>query len=233
MKDIIAIITARGGSKRIPRKNIKDFFGKPMLSYAINACKESEVFSDIMVSTDCEEIAAVAKEYGANVPFMRSEKTSDDFANTCDVLEEVINTYKNKGQEFRYLCCIYPCAPFLSGQTLKEAYTQLISGDNDALQPVCRFQIPIEWAMKIENGYLVPNDREAQLIRSQDLIPKYYDAGMFYFIKTSVLLKEKTLIPAKTIAYVMNEKEVQDIDTIEDWEMAELKYKLLMGRKNG
>jgi len=229
MKNAIAIITARGGSKRIPKKNIKDFFGKPMLSYAINACKDSGIFSGIMVSTDSEEIAEVARNSGANIPFMRSLKTADDFATTFDVLEEVINNYKKKGQEYNYVCCIYPCVPFLSGQTLQNAYNQLIASDNDALQPVCKFPVPIEWAMRIENGVLVPNDRKAQLIRSQDLAPKYFDVGMFYMIKTAVLLKEKSLTPPKTMAYIMDEHEVQDIDTIDDWIMAEKKYKLVKG----
>jgi N-acylneuraminate cytidylyltransferase len=229
MQNIIAIITARGGSKRIPKKNIKEFFGKPMLSYAINACKDSRIFSEIMVSTDSDEIAEVARNSGAQVPFMRSPKTADDFATTFDVLEEVINNYKNKEQEFNYLCCIYPCVPFLSGQTLQSAYNQLIESDNDALQPVCKFPVPIEWAMKIENGILVPNDRKAQLIRSQDLTPKYFDVGMFYMIKTAVLLKEKSLTPTKTMAYIMDEREVQDIDTVDDWHIAEIKYKLVKG----
>ena len=229
MKNIIAIITARGGSKRIPKKNIKEFFGKPMLSYAINACKDSDVFSEIMVSTDSDEIAEVAKKNGAHIPFMRSQKTADDFATTFDVLEEVISNYKKEGQDFDHVCCIYPCVPFLSGQTLQNAYNQLIESDNDALQPVCKFPVPIEWAMKIENGILVPNDRKAQLIRSQDLTPKYFDVGMFYMIKTAVLLKEKSLTPPKTMAYIMDEREVQDIDTADDWKIAEMKYKLVKG----
>jgi N-acylneuraminate cytidylyltransferase len=223
----IAIIAARGGSKRIPKKNIKDFFGKPMLSYAINACKDAGIFSEIMVSTDSDEIAEIAKNYGAKVPFMRSQKTSDDFASTYDVLEEVITNYKNCGLNFDYICCIYPCVPFLSGQILKDAYNQFITSRNDALLPVCKFSVPIEWAMKIEDGILIPSDRKAQLIRSQDLIPKYFDVGMFYMIKSVILLKEKSLGPTKTMAYIMNERYVQDIDNMEDWAMAELKYKLI------
>jgi N-acylneuraminate cytidylyltransferase len=233
MKKTIAIITARGGSKRIPKKNIKEFFGKPMLCYAINACKDAGFFSEIMVSTDSVEIAEVAKGYGAAVPFMRSQAASDDFAATYDVVEEVINNYAERGEAFELVCCVYPCVPFLSGQTLQNAYNQLIRSDSDALQPVCKFSVPIEWAMKIENGLLVPNDRSAQLIRSQDLTPKYFDVGMFYMVKTSVMLKEKTLIPTKTMAYIMDEREIQDIDTVEDWAMAELKYKLTKGFEDG
>jgi len=229
MRNAIAIITARGGSKRIPKKNIKEFFGKPMLHYAVNACVNAGIFSEIMVSTDSDEIAKAAQDGGAQVPFMRSEKTSDDVASTFDVLEEVIAEYKMIGREFDTVCCVYPCVPFLSGQTLRNAYSQLAASDNDALLPMCRYPVPIEWAMRIENGILIPNDRAALLIRSQDIVPKYFDAGMFYIIKTTALLTEKTLVPAKTMAYIMDEREVQDIDTADDWETAELKYKLFKG----
>jgi len=233
MQNIIAIIPARGGSKRIPKKNIKDFFGKPILSYAINVCRNAGIFSEIMVSTDNNEIAEVALNNGAQVPFMRSWKTADDFATTFDVLEEVIFNYKKENREFDYVCCVYSCVPFLSGRTLQDAYHQLIASNNDALQPVCKFPVPIEWAMKIEDGLLVPNDRKAQLIRSQDLESKFFDAGMFYMIKREALFREKTLIPVKTMAYVMDEREVQDIDTIDDWKLAELKYKLIKELENG
>lgn len=222
----IAIITARGGSKRIPKKNIKEFMGKPMIAYAIEAALESKVFDEVMVSTDCGEIAEIAKRYGAKIPFLRSEKTSDDFATTFDVLEEVIEEYKKEGKEFDNLCCIYPCVPFLKAQRLNEAYEKFIESKTDALIPVCKYAVPIEWAMKIENGILIPNDREAQKIRSQDLVPKYSDAGMFYFNKTSVLLKEKSLIPPKTFGYIIDETECQDIDTPDDWKMAEIKYNI-------
>ena len=233
MQNNIAIIPARGGSKRIPKKNIKDFLGKPIITYAINACKESGIFSEIMVSTDDNEIAAIAKENGANVPFMRSAKTADDYATTYDVLEEVLCNYKQMEKEFSYVCCVYPCVPFLKSQTLQQAFNQLASTENDAVQPVCKYPIPIDWAMRIENGILVPNDRKAQLIRSQDIEPKYFDAGMFYLLETTALLNEKTITPVKTIPYIIDEQEVQDIDTIEDWNMAELKYKLLKESKNG
>lgn len=227
--NIIAIITARGGSKRIPKKNIKEFMGKPMIAYAIEAAKESGLFKEIMVSTDSDEIANVAKGYGAKVPFMRSERTSNDFATTFDVLEEVITEYKKQGFEYEDLCCIYPCVPFLTSKTLKEAYNLLKQSDADALQPVCRYPAPVEWAMKIEDGLLIPNDKKAQLIRSQDLNPKFYDVGMFYYLKTDIMLSEKTITPNKTLGYIIDELECQDIDTLDDWKSAELKYKLLRG----
>jgi len=227
--NIIAIITARGGSKRIPRKNIKEFMGKPMLAYAIDAAKKSKLFDTVMVSTDDKEIAAVAKNYGAAVPFMRSAKTSSDYAITYDVLEEVLAEYKKLNIVFDIICCIYPCVPFLTADSLQKAYNQMLSDSNDAVMPVCKYPVPIEWAMSISEGRLLPNDRATQLIRSQDLTPKYYDAGMFYFLKSDVLLKEKTLCPENTGPYIIDETECQDIDTMEDWKSAELKYKILQG----
>ncbi len=229
MKNTIAIITARGGSKRIPQKNIKPFFGKPMIGYAIEACKEAGIFSTIMVSTDSKEIAEIARSYGAKIPFMRSDRTSSDFATTYDVLEEVVTNYENKDISFDSLCCVYPCVPFLRGSTLKSAYAHFNKSTVEGVQPVCKYPVPIEWAMKIENGILVPNDHEALKLRSQDLTPKYFDVGMFYFIKTKALLEQKTLVPSKTFAYIMNENEIQDIDTMDDWNLAELKMKLMRG----
>ena len=189
----IAIIIARGGSKRIPRKNIKDFMGKPMIAYAIEAALESNVFDEVMISTDDKEIAEISKKYGAKIPFMRSAKTADDHATSFDVLDEVIKEYKKKGIEFESLCCIYPCVPFLRHGTLQKADKQF--GDANALISVCKYPSPIEWAMEIENGMLIPNDRAAQNIRSQDLTPKYFDAGMFYFCNVESLYQYGSLYP--------------------------------------
>ena len=221
----IAIITARGGSKRIPKKNIKDFMGKPMLAYAIEAAKESNLFDTIMVSTDSDEIAKVAIEYGAEVPFMRSDRTSSDTATTFDALDEVIKEYKKIGKEYETLCCIYPCVPFLKAKTLEEAYQKM--QNHDAVIPVCKYPVPIEWAMKIENDLLIPNDREAQNMRSQDIETKYFDVGMFYFCKVNSLYEHNSLTPDNLTAYIIDELECQDIDTMDDWRMAELKYKVL------
>ena len=226
---VIAIITARGGSKRIPKKNIKDFYGKPMLAYAIDAAKKAEIFNEIMVSTDSFEIAEVAKKFGASVPFMRSAKTADDYATTYDVLEEVLANYKELGKEFDYVCCIYPCVPFLSSATLLSAYNQMQKAMANAIMPVCKYPAPIEWAMRIKDGFLQPDDASKLVIRSQDLKPAFFDVGMFYFCKTKVLLEKKTLVPPETQGYIIDEKECQDIDTPDDWEMAELKYKIIRG----
>lgn len=221
----IAIITARGGSKRIPRKNIKEFMGKPMIAYAIDATVNSGIFDEIMVSTEDVEIATIAQKYGAKVPFMRSEHTANDLATTFDVINEVIVEYKKIGKIFDTLCCIYPCVPFLKAETLKSAYKKMINAD--AVIPVCKYPVPIEWAMKMECDILVPNDRNSQNMRSQDIEPKYFDAGMFYFCKTEKMYECNSLIPKKTSAYIISESECQDIDTLDDWKMAELKYKVL------
>lgn len=232
----IAIITARGGSKRIPKKNIKEFYGKPMIAYAIDAARKSGIFDEIMVSTDSVEIADIAKKYGANVPFYRSVETASDFATTYDVLEEVLLKYAGMEKVYDDVCCIYPCVPFLKSITLKEAFEQYKSSQVDGLQPVCKYPVPIEWAMRLENGLLIPNDRELQLVRSQDLVPKYFDVGMFYFCKVKALLEEKSLTPQKTSGYVIDDAECQDIDTPDDWKLAEIKYELIIkmkGSKNG
>lgn len=223
----IAIITARGGSKRIFRKNIKLFMGKPMIAYAIESALQSDIFDDVMVSTDDMEIADIAKQYGANIPFMRSEKTSGDFATTFDVIDEVINEYQKRDISFTNFCCIYPCVPFLSAQTLQNAYQQF-QGFN-ALIPVCKFSTPIEWAVRIENNVLLPYNRDAQNMRSQDLIPKYFDVGMFYFCKTKAMYQYNSLTPDNTTAFIMDEKECHDIDTLDDWIIAEIKYKIIQG----
>lgn len=221
----IAIITARGGSKRIPRKNIKPFMGKPMLAYAIEAAKGAEVFDEIMVSTDDDEIASIARANGASVPFMRSERTANDHATTVEVLEEVLSRYASSGQKFDTTCCLYPCVPFLKPSVLRSAFNLL--ADYDAVVPVCHYPVPIEWAMRIQDGCLIPNDPKSQSLRSQDLEPKYYDVGMFYYCRTSVLLQGKSLVPRRTAAFKIDEMSCQDIDTPDDWKMAEVKWRMM------
>ena len=222
---VLAIIPARGGSKRIPKKNIKEFLGKPMIAYAIEAAMKSDIFDEIMVSTDSDEIKEVVLKYGAKVPFMRSSKTASDNATTFDVIDEVIKEYKNQEKFFDTFCCIYPCVPFLKAETLKDAFAKM--DGFDGIMPVCKYPVPIEWAMRIENGLLVPNDRAAQNIRSQDIETKYFDVGMFYFCKTDKLYENNSMSPDKTAAYIIDEAQCQDIDTVEDWTVAELKYKVM------
>ncbi len=219
---MIAIITARGGSKRIPKKNIKEFMGKPMLSYAIEAALNSGIFSEVMVSTDSDEVAKVASQYGAKVPFMRSQETANDFATTKDVLNEVILEYRKRGIEFENFCCIYPCVPFLTSDILRCAYNDFISSNADCLMPVVRFSFPIQRAMRLNlDGYLEYREPENAPRRSQDLEAMYHDVGMFYFYKT------KNIDGNMIRPYEMDEAVIQDIDTMDDWKMAEMKYKLL------
>lgn len=219
---IIAVITARGGSKRIPRKNIKEFMGKPMLAYAVEAAINSDVFDEVMVSTDDAEIAEVAKKYGANVPFMRSEKTSNDYATTADVLNEVVSEYKNRGKVFDELCCIYPCVPFLTADVLKKAYEKFITSNADRLTPVVKYSFPIQRAFKVnEKGLLEYRELENATKRSQDLEAMYHDVGMFYFYKIDK-------IDSDEIAMLeMDETMIQDIDNESDWQMAEMKYRIM------
>ncbi len=223
----LALITARGGSKRIPKKNIKEFNGKPIIAYSIEAALKSGVFDEVMVSTDSEEIAEIAKKYGAKVPFLRSEATSNDYATTTDVIEEVINEYRKMGQEFEVLTCMYPTAPFITAERLKVAVETLLSSDADSLIPVVRFSYPPQRAMEIQDGCLVFRQPEYLAARSQDLVPHYHDAGQFYVTRTESFLKNRNLLLGKILPLELSELEVQDIDNEVDWKLAELKYQLI------
>jgi len=224
----IAIIPARGGSKRIPGKNIREFLGIPIIAYSIKAAINSGIFDEVMVSTDSDEIVGIAKKYGAAVPFMRSEKTSDDYATTSDVLHEVISEYKKHGKSFEWLCCSYPTAPFISAEKLRSAYKTLKKSAADALIPVVPFSFPPLRGMIIENELVKMKWPENQSIRAQDLGTMYHDSGQFYFVRTSAFLRENTLFCKKTIPMILSELEVQDIDNETDWKLAELKYKLMI-----
>lgn len=223
----LAIITARGGSKRIPRKNIKEFCGKPIIAYSIEAAIGSGVFDTVMVSTDDEEIAAIGKKYGAEVPFYRSEATANDYATTTDVLMEVIDEYEKLGEHYDMACCIYPTAPFVSADRLKEAMDKLADSDADSLIPVVGFSYPPQRAMVIEDGSLVFKYDEYLTTRSQDLEKQYHDAGQFYAFRTDSLKKNGNLLKGHILPLILEELEVQDIDTLVDWKLAELKYNLI------
>lgn len=223
----IAIITARGGSKRIPRKNIKEFCGKPILAYSIEAAVGSGIFDTVMVSTDDEEIAAIAKQYGAEVPFYRSEKTANDFATTNDVLLEVLEEYEKRGEHFDMGCCIYPTAPFVTSKKLQEAVKQLTESDADTLIPVVAFSYPPQRAMVVENDRLVFKYPEYLDSRSQDLQPHYHDVGQFYVFRTEAFKKNQKLMVGNILPMIVSELEVQDIDNLTDWKIAEMKYQLM------
>ncbi len=224
----IAIITARGGSKRIPRKNIKNFHGKPILAYSIEAAINSGVFDEVMISTEDDEIAEIAKEYGAVFPFRRSEEMADDHAMTIDVIIEVVNAYIKSGKNPESVCCIYPTAPFVTAEKLKKANSCFENSDVEAVLPVVRFSFPPQRSFIMSDGLLKYKWPENELKRSQDLEPFYHDAGQFYFIKTQAMLDQHTLVPKKTVPFILDEMEVQDIDNIDDWNMAELKYQVMV-----
>ena len=223
----LAVITARGGSKRIPRKNIKPFCGQPIITYSIKAALESGVFEEVMVSTDDEEIAENAKVAGAQVPFMRSSDTANDFATTADVIAEVLESYKQCGKVFDAVCCIYPTAPFVSAIKLKNAMQLLDEKDADSVLPVVRFSFPPQRSVIMEDGFMKFKWPEHALTRSQDLEPFYHDAGQFYCLRTESFMKQKKMVMEKTVPIEMPELEVQDIDTEEDWKIAEVKYKVM------
>ncbi len=223
----LAIIPARGGSKRIHKKNIKFFLDKPIISYSIEAALSSGLFDEVMVSTDDEEIAEVALSFGAKVPFFRSKKNSDDYATTIDVITEAINEYRKIGEEFEYTCCIYPCAPLLTTTRLIESFQELITFNLDCVFPIVRFGFPIQRAVKIYNGNLIKMFQpEFMQTRSQDLEPSFHDAGQFYFFKTEEIVKSQKLWTTNTGFIELTEIESQDIDNLIDWDLALLKYKL-------
>ncbi len=225
----IAIITARGGSKRIPKKNIKDFCGKPIIAYSIEAALKAGIFDEVMVSTDSEEIRDIALEYGASVPFMRSEKTSSDTATTADVIGEVIERYRSTNREFDFVSCIYPTAPFITSERLKDAWEKLKGSKADAIMSVVRFSFPPQRALVVREGRLSFQYPEYADTRSQDLEPVYHDCGQFYICRTEEFLKHHSMVVPGMTPYIMPEEEVQDIDTFSDWKVAEAKYRAMQG----
>jgi N-acylneuraminate cytidylyltransferase len=219
----LCIIPARGGSKRIPGKNLKDFLGKPIIVYSIEAALQSELFDEVMVSTDDQKIAEVAKSLGAKVPFMRSAENSDDFATTLDVVKEVLVSYQKKNKIFQKICIIYPTAPFVTDQRLREGFKAL--EHFDAAVPVTAYSYPVWRSLKIKDQCLSYQWPEFEKSRSQDLPKLYHDAGQWYWIKTNKMYQ--SLLPEKTAAILLSNLEVQDIDEEVDWKLAEMKFKLI------
>jgi len=221
----LAIIPARGGSKRIPRKNIKPFLGKPIIAYSIEAAINSGLYSDIMVSTDDEEIAEVSIKYGANVPFFRSKENSNDFAGTAEVINEVINEYEKVGKKYKSISCIYPTAPFINPTLLKESFELLNNNAFDIVFPVLKYSYPIQRSLEFKNNNLVMLWPENYTKRSQDLKPIYHDAGQFYTFSKDYMVKANKLFSDKSGGIIISELLAQDIDNEDDWKLAELKYK--------
>jgi len=227
-KRALAVIPARGGSKRIPRKNVRLFLGQPIIKYSIDAARDSGMFEEVMVSSDDREILALASRLGASVPFVRSAQTSGDLATTAEVVLEVLDGYRKAGEEFDYVCCIYPTAPLVTSERLLSTGKLLAESGADCALPVTRFSFPIWRAFKIDEGRLQFYWPENALRRSQDLASAFHDCGQFYFLRTSAFLEHRRLVMPHTIPVMVPESEAQDIDTDEDWKLAEIKYNKMM-----
>jgi N-acylneuraminate cytidylyltransferase len=221
----IAIIPARGGSKRIPRKNIKDFCGKPMLGWSIEAAREAKVFDRIYVSTDDQEIADIATHFGAECPFLRPPSLSDDFTGTSAVVKHALAwTLENVG-EVDYVCTLYPTAPFVQPDDLAEALQRLQASDKQIAFSVTSFPFPIQRALRIdEAGNIAMFQPEHRMTRSQDLTPAFHDAGQFYWARKDALLNEVQAFGPAGLPIVLPRHRVQDIDTPEDWVRAEYMF---------
>lgn len=224
----ICIIPARGGSKRIPRKNIKKFHGKPMIAYSIEAAKESGCFDKVIVSTDDAEIADVAKQLGADVPFIRPDNISDDYATTMDVIQHAIEWCENQGWQIDEVCCIYATAPFIKSADIKQGLTLLEEPGVQYAFSATSFGFPIQRAFYLdENEHVAMFQPEHLNTRSQDLIEAYHDAGQFYWGKAAAFKAALPLFSAHSKPVLLPRKRVQDIDTLEDWDIAEVMYKAL------
>lgn len=223
----IAVIPARGGSKRIPRKNIKEFCGKPMIAWAISAARESELFDHIIVSTDDEEIASIAKDWGAEIPFLRPAELADDLTPTVPVVAHAVKSCFELGWTADYICCIYPCTPFLKTSDLKLALELAKLNKAEFVYPVTEYPHPIQRAMRqLPNGSMQFLNPQFELTRTQDLEKAYHDAGQFYWGKASAWMEHKKMHTAGLGMSIPNWR-VVDIDSPDDWKRAELIFKAL------
>lgn len=226
----IAIIPARGGSKRIPRKNIKLFFGQPLIAYSIKVALESQLFDRVIVSTDDQEIANIARELGAEVPFMRPQELSDDYSGTGDVVEHALSFMQASGEKYDYLCTIYATAPLLQSKFLIEGFNKLKDSNAQQAFSVASMPFPIQRCFKVnKNGRCEMFQPEHFYSRSQDLDEAYQDAGQFYWKNLNKTESDITF-GNNSIPIILPRYLVQDIDTPEDWQQAELMYQLLQQR---
>ncbi|MDC0933411.1 pseudaminic acid cytidylyltransferase [Arcobacteraceae bacterium] len=227
----IAIIPARGGSKRIPKKNIKKFFGKPLIAYSIENALKSNLFDKVIVSTDDEEIATIAKQHGAEVPFIRPAELSDDFTTTGDVVKHTIEYLEKQGDKYDYVCTIYATAPLLQKEYLVEGFTKLKESNAKQAFSVTSMPFPIQRTFKIDkNGRCEMFHPEHFNTRSQDLEEAFQDAGQFYWENRNIK-SDEIMFGKDSIPILIPQHLVQDIDTIEDWENAEYKYQLIVKNK--
>jgi len=224
----LCVIPARGGSKRIPYKNIKEFYGRPIISYSIQAAFASECFDRIIVSTDDAEIAEVAKSYGAEIPFIRPKQLSDDYVGTGAVTKHAIEWFESNGHILSEVCCIYATAPFVQAEAINKAYTQMMVEKADYCFAVTNFVAPIQRAIKItEDNRIDMFFPSAYARRSQDLEEAWHDAGQFYWGKADAFKEQKIIFSEDATPYILPPYLVQDIDTLEDWTRAELIYQIL------
>ncbi|MGY4462167.1 pseudaminic acid cytidylyltransferase [Bradyrhizobium sp. LB13.1] len=227
----IAIIPARGGSKRIPRKNIRPFCGKPIVAYSIDAARLSGLFDHVVVSTEDDEIAAVAKEHGAEIPFMRPKEIADDFTGTNAVVKHAISWFIEQGHGVSHACCIYATAPFVQVRHLCEGHESLTQSDAAFAFSATSYAFPVQRALRITaTGRVDAIFPEHRLTRSQDLEPAYHDAGQFYWGAARAFLEDIPVFSQKSIGIILPRYLVQDIDTLEDWEQAEFMYRALGAR---
>ena len=228
----IAVIPARGGSKRIPGKNIKEFCGKPIIAYSIQAAQVSGLFDRIIVSTDDEEVVEVSRRYGAEIPFMRPPELADDYTGTNAVMKHALEWFKKQGFSIQYACCIYATAPFIQVEYLTQGFDKLVSSNKDFVFSVTTFEFPIQRAVKVNhNGEIEPFYPEYISSRSQDLKEAYHDAGQFYWGKAEAYLKDASLYFSGALPVVLPRYLVQDVDTMEDWQQAEMIYKVFQAQK--
>ena len=228
MGKLLCIIPARGGSKRIPHKNIALFKGEPIISYSIKAVQESDIADEIMVSTDDPAIADVAIKYGAKGPFFRDASTSNDKAGVAAVLVEVVNEYKKRGMEFDYVLSVYATQPLLKPENLVKAFHLLETTEGaESICTVEQYSYPPQRATIIVDGELKQLHPENYYARSQDLQPIYHDCNQFFLFKTYALMRDQKLYTEHTLPFILAESESQDIDTMEDWKLMEMKYDLL------
>lgn len=223
----VAIIPARGGSKRIPRKNAKLFHGRPIIEYPIRAALESGVFSEVAVSTDDEEIAEIARRAGANTPFKRSAAVSGDSATIGEAVLEVLAHYEKAGRPADSFACVMATAAFATPERLREADRLMREKDADSVVAVTRFDFPIQRALRVRDGKLSSFSPEHFFARSQDLEPAFHDCGQFFFCRSAVFAADKRALSDKTWALEVPASQTQDIDTEEDWRLAELKFEMM------
>jgi pseudaminic acid cytidylyltransferase len=232
----VAIIPARGGSRRIPRKNIREFCGQPMIAYSIQAAHEAACFDRVLVSTDDAEIAEVAREYGAEVPFVRPATLADDQAGLGGVVRHAVRWCLDEGMELEFFCCLYATAPFLQAADLQQGLACLQAApDRQFSFSVASFPFPIQRAIRLtDDGGVAPFQPECIPMRSQDLEPAYHEAGQFFWGRPAAFLAGQSIYsPGAAIPVMIPRHRVQDIDTIEDWTRAEYLFQILQSSNAG